>query len=37
VQAWELPGRAFLHGENFYATGLHNWPPLWIYLIEARS
>jgi hypothetical protein len=31
VMAWELLGQLFLKGENFYATQLHNWPPLWIY------
>jgi hypothetical protein len=31
VMAWELLGQSFLNGENFYATQLHNWPPLWIY------
>jgi hypothetical protein len=32
VMAWELLGQLLLNGENFYATQLHNWPPLWIYL-----
>jgi hypothetical protein len=32
VLAWELLGQLLLNGENFYATRLHNWPPLWVYL-----
>lgn len=35
VMTWELLGRMFLNGENFYATQLHNWPPLWIYFTAA--
>ena len=32
VWAWEQLATLLLDGENFYATRLHNWPPLWIYL-----
>jgi hypothetical protein len=32
VMTWELLGRMLLRGENFYATELHNWPVLWIYV-----
>jgi hypothetical protein len=32
VLAWEWLGQLLLNGENFYATRLHNWPPLWVYL-----
>jgi hypothetical protein len=35
VMAWELLGQLLLNGENFYSTELHNWPPLWIYLLAA--
>jgi uncharacterized membrane protein len=35
VMTWELLGRLFLSGENFYATQLHNWPALWIYFCAA--
>ena len=35
IMAWELLGQTFLAGENFYATQLHNWPPLWIYFTAA--
>jgi hypothetical protein len=35
VMTWELLGRLFLNGENFYATQLHNWPALWIYFCAA--
>jgi hypothetical protein len=33
VRIWETLAPLPLSGENFYATGLHNWPPLWIYLL----
>ena len=33
VMAWELLGQLLLNGENFYGSMLHNWPPLWIYLL----
>jgi hypothetical protein len=35
VMTWELLGRLFLSGQNFYATQLHNWPALWIYFCAA--
>jgi hypothetical protein len=35
VMTWELLGRLFMSGENFYATQLHNWPALWIYFCAA--
>ena len=37
VQAWDQLARAFLAGENFYATQLHNWPVLWIYFAVAAE
>jgi uncharacterized membrane protein len=37
VLSWELLGRMLLSGENFYATRLHNWPPLWIYFTAAAA
>ena len=33
VRIWETLAPLPLIGENFYATGLHNWPALWIYLL----
>src|SRR5919202_2987339 len=35
VEAWQLLAQTLLEGGNFYATQLHNWPPLWIYLAAA--
>jgi hypothetical protein len=37
VLAWEQLAQAFLAGENFYATQLHNWPVLWIYFAASAE
>jgi hypothetical protein len=37
VISWRLLAQLLLNGENFYHSRddlvLHNWPPLWIYLL----